>query len=147
MDSKIKKIKIYKRKIIFGESGNVMHIMKKNDLNYRGFGEVYISTILFKKIKGWKYHNKMHMNLIVPKGRVRFVFFENYVVKTKTNGVFKEIILDNLNYQMIYVPSKIWFAFQGLSRKESIIINFANITHTKNEVQNLNIDKINYKWK
>ena len=147
MDSKLKKIKVYKRKIILGDSGNVMRIMKKNDLNYKGFGEVYISTILFKKIKGWKYHTKMHMNLIVPKGKVRFIFAEKYISLNKTKYKFKEIILNNFNYKMVYVPPKIWLAFQGLSRDESIIVNFANINHSKHEVQNINIDMIDFKWK
>lgn len=146
MVTKFKKIKTFKRKIIVGKLGQVMHVMKKNDLNFTGFGETYFSTILFKKIKGWKFHNKMHMNLIVPKGKVRFIFYDDSIVNLNKNN-FKEIILSNKEYKMLYVPPKIWFAFQGLSKPESIILNFANIIHDKSEVKNLNINKINYKWK
>ena len=44
------------------------------------------------------------------------------------------------------IAPKVWFGFQGLSKKESLIINFADIEHSKEEVEKLNLDKIKYKW-
>ena len=47
---------------------------------------MYLSTINKQKIKGWNYHKKMHMNLIVLKGKVKFVFLmtEKNQLITKT---------------------------------------------------------------
>ena len=41
------------------------------------FSEIYFSRIKYNKIKGWKYHTKMTMELFVPIGKVKFFFDEN----------------------------------------------------------------------
>jgi hypothetical protein len=54
-------IKINKLKIKFHKKGNIIKMMSSNNKNK--FGELYISIIKKNKIKGWKFHKKMHMNL------------------------------------------------------------------------------------
>jgi dTDP-4-dehydrorhamnose 3,5-epimerase len=56
-------------------NGDILKIIKKSDENFTEFGEAYLSSIKFKAIKGWKLHSQMIMNLVVPVGSVRFVFF------------------------------------------------------------------------
>ena len=58
------------------QGGDIYHALKKSDNNFNGFGEAYFSNIDFDNIKAWKRHLKMTCNLIVPYGKVRFVFFE-----------------------------------------------------------------------
>ena len=55
--------------------GDVMHAMKKSDVEFVGFGEAYFSWINAGSVKAWKRHNRMFMNIIVPVGNVRFVFY------------------------------------------------------------------------
>ena len=71
------KIKIYKQKNIFSQKGNVLTFLKKGQNGYKGFGEIYFSTIKPKKIKGWKKHKKMNMNIFVISGKVKFVFYDD----------------------------------------------------------------------
>ena len=56
--------------------GDVFHAMKSTDLGYDGFGEAYFSWVDNKSVKAWKRHKNMTMNLIVPLGTIRFIFFE-----------------------------------------------------------------------
>ena len=70
----LNKIKISRLKIIKLAEGNVMHALKKKDFNNWTFGEAYFSKIKFGKVKSWKYHLKMTLNLFVPYGKVKFVF-------------------------------------------------------------------------
>ena len=67
-------IRVTPLKRIENISGDILHAMKKNDFGYSDFGEAYFSWIFSAKIKAWKKHSKMTMNLIVPIGQVRFVF-------------------------------------------------------------------------
>ena len=62
-------------KIINLEKGDVLHYLKNSSKNFNGFGEVYFSKIKPNAIKAWKLHKKMTLNLIVPMGKVQFVFF------------------------------------------------------------------------
>ena len=71
----LNKIKVTPLKIKKISSGDVMRVLQKKELKKWSFGEAYFSKINFKKIKAWKYHLKMTLNLAVPFGRVKFVFY------------------------------------------------------------------------
>lgn len=146
MDKISPKIKIYNRYTFKNNNGSVLKIINKNSENYKGFGEVYFSTVKYKVVKGWKLHNKMHMNLMVSEGSIKFVFYD---LRKKSNNYkkFKEIILNSKINKIIYVPPKIWFAFQGLTKSNNVLLNFANILHDDQEVSNKNLKEIHYKWK
>ena len=123
------------------DGGDVLHGIKKNEETYLGFGEAYFSNIKKGKIKGWKLHKDMTMNLIVPSGTVKFVFFDE---KFKSH---KELTIGRLNYCRVTVPPKIWFAFQGLDNKyPNLVFNFANLQHDPNEVIRKEINEIFYNW-
>ena len=123
------------------DGGDVLHGIKKNEETYFGFGEAYFSNINKGKIKGWKLHKDMTMNLIVPSGTVKFVFFDE---KLKSH---KELTIGRLNYCRVTVPPKIWFAFQGLDNKyPNLVFNFANLEHDPNEVIRKEINEIFYNW-
>ncbi len=139
-NSDLNKISTKNLKKIILNDGNVFHFLKNREKSFSKFGEAYFSFIKYKKIKAWKKHNKMTMNLAVPVGLVKFVFCE--IKKNK----FRQIIIGESNYKRITVPPKVWFGFQGLSKKESLIINFANIEHSDSEVEKLNLGEIKYKW-
>ena len=53
--------------------GDIYHAMKFTDEGYCGFGEAYFSQIEQGQAKGWKRHNRMTLNLIVPIGAVKVV--------------------------------------------------------------------------
>ena len=63
-----------KLRVIDHPKGSIRHALKSSDVGYVGFGEVYFSEIEYCKIKAWKKHIKMQMNLVVPVGLVKFVF-------------------------------------------------------------------------
>ena len=128
------KIKIVPLKIIKVKSGNVMHILKKKELKNWNFAEAYFSKIKFNKVKAWKQHKKMTLNLSVPYGKVKFVFYSHEVNR------FKVIEVGKKNYVRLTVPPKVWFGFKGISKGESIILNISNLVHIEPK------NKISFKW-
>ena len=59
-------VSIYPLKQIRVSKGDVYHALKSTDLGYVGFGETYFSWIEYGEVKGWKRHNRMTLNLVVP---------------------------------------------------------------------------------
>ena len=104
--SLLNKIKVTPLKIIKSPLGNVMHALKKKELNNWVFGEAYFSKIKFDKIKSWKYHLKMTLNLVVPYGKVKFVFYSS------REDLFRVIEIGEKQYSRLTVPPKIWFGFK-----------------------------------
>ena len=134
------KILVHPLKEINLAGGDVLHALKQSDQGYKNFGEVYFSKIKFNAVKAWKFHKKMSLNLVVPIGNVKFVFFDEHESK------FREIIIGQTNYKRIFVPPKIWFGFKGLKKPSSLILNLADTIHNKNE-QNIRDTKyFNYNW-
>ena len=83
------------------------------------------------------------MNILVPLGDVRFVFF----LKTPdgaVNFLVKDIGVSN--YIRLTVPPGIWFGFKGISQSSSLVLNIASIPHNPNEVDRKNIDDIKFNW-
>lgn len=139
---KIQKAKIIKTKNIINKNGNIKKLLDKKSSHYQKFGEIYTTNIKYKKIKGWKYHKEMISNIFLISGKVKFVIAQKN--KYKTN--FFEFILNPKNYNHIYIPNKVFFAFKGMSKKESILLNFASIIHNDKESLNYDLDKFDYKW-
>lgn len=133
----IDKIKFFTKKIISNPKGNIMHYIKKNDKNYIKFGEVYFTWVKKNNFKGWKFHKKMHMNLTVPVGNIKFTFYDE---KLKKKYIFN---LSEKKFGTLYVPPKIWFSFTSMNKKkDSLVVNFSNIIHKRNESINKNFEEI-----
>ena len=134
------KIKVIPLKIKKQPLGNVMHVLKKKELKKRNFGEAYFSKIKFNKIKAWKYHLKANLNLVVPYGKVKFVFY------SQKKNIFKTIEIGEKKYSRLTVPPKIWFGFQGVGKPESIILNITNVQHNPKEILIRKKNEIKFNW-
>ena len=139
----IKGLLISKLDVIDVPGGNVMHAMKSTSLGYEGFGEAYFSQIEKDAVKAWKRHKKMTLNLIVPVGKIRFIFFDD---RNATKTQFQEVIISKQNFCRLTVPPMIWMGFQGLSDSASVLLNIANIEHNVHEVDRRNIKQIKFNW-
>ena len=140
-----KKIIFEKLKIINVNGGDVLRGLKFNETAYNGFGELYFSEVNFGEIKAWKKHNKMVMNLIVPCGQVKFVFYDDRENSKITNR-FQEIVISKSNYKRITVPPNIWFGFKGIGKENNLVVNLSNIEHADDEVERKQINELNYQW-
>lgn len=123
--------------------GDVMHGIKNGDAGYAGFGEAYFSWVSYRSIKAWKRHGAMVMNILVPVGKVRFVFcLEDGNGKVEFR--VEDIGVDR--YARITVPAGIWFGFQGIYEGQSLILNVASIPHHVDEVDRLAPANFDYIW-
>ena len=131
-------------KVIPSEDGNVVHGIRSTDKSFVGFEEAYFSFINQGHIKAWKCHQKMTLNLMVPVGKVKFVFIDN----RKESSSFKQTQTFNLSqnpYTRLTVPPYIWFGFKGLAR-QNLILNITNVIHDQKEVLRKNLNEIDFDW-
>lgn len=118
-----------------------MHAMKRGDAGFADFGEAYFSWIEAGAIKGWKAHVRMTLNLVVPLGRVRFVFHRREAVND-----FRVEEIGEHRYARLTVPPGIWFGFKGVGASASLIMNLADIPHDPDEVRKCALADISYAW-
>ena len=128
-------------KIIEQTQGYVMHGMKASDYSCAGFGEAYFSTVNNGLIKGWKLHRKMTLNLIVPKGKIRFVIHDASLDSLGGDVVpLIDTVLGPHNYSRLTVPPGFWVAFQGTVIDSNMLLNIADIEHDPEESINRSVD-------
>ena len=122
-----------------------MQGLKNSDNGFNGFGEIYFSWVEQGKIKAWKCHQRVTMNLIVPLGEVLFVF----VSKKHLTGQKEEFRIEKLGgirYSRLTVPPGIWFGFQGLTSGYSLLMNVIDMEHDPDEVLRKEISEFEYDW-
>ena len=124
--------------------GSVLHALKSSEKNFGGFGEAYFSAVNYGMIRGWKKHTEMTSNIIVPVGVIKFVLFDD--TKPIKGESFFEVILSIDNYCRLTIPPGIWLAFQGLSKKENILLNLSNLEHQPSESEQKDISEFDYDW-
>lgn len=129
-EKKLNKIPNYKL-------GGLYKFISVDDREFNKFGEVYFSFVKKNKIKCWKKHNKMKMNVVVPMGSVKFVF------KLNDLNNFYEVTIGKNNYKLLTINPGIWFGFKGLS-ENNMVVNLSDIKHSKTEVSILKKNQINY---
>jgi dTDP-4-dehydrorhamnose 3,5-epimerase len=126
-------------RIIPTQGGIVMHVLKDSDEAFAGFGEAYFSRVECGAIKSWRKHTQMTMNLVVPVGKVKFVF-------TMDGTEYREIEIGEDSYQRITVPSGFWCSFACISAVPALVLDVANIAHDPAEVERREIQDFSYQW-
>tara|TARA_B100000029_G_scaffold435971_1_gene450331 strand:+ start:379 stop:840 length:462 start_codon:yes stop_codon:yes gene_type:complete len=135
-------------KQIDNPGGLVLHMLKKDSILFRKFGEVYFSEINSGVIKAWKRHKIQSQNLTVPINKIRLVIYDSRP-DSKTRGKIKEYQLGRPdNYQLVHIPPKLWYGFQSVE-DTALIANCPDEPHDPDEVESLPPDssQIPYKWK
>lgn len=125
--------------------GDIFHALKKNDIGFKNFGEAYFSNVNSGKVKGWKKHTSMTLNLIVPIGNIKFVLLDDRESEILESDE-KSFIIGESNYKRLTIPPNIFVAFQGLSKHMNLLLNIADIQHDPDEAINLPLNKYKYNW-
>lgn len=113
--------------------GDVLHAMKAVEDSFAGFGEAYFSTVNEGAVKGWKRHNRMTLNLIVPVGAVEFIVYDEATTGEERFSTFLIGTAEGSNYARLTVPPGLWVAFAGRAPGLNLVLNIASIGHDPNE--------------
>lgn len=130
-------------KVVANPKGDIYHAIKASAPGYQGFGEVYFSTVAQGITKGWKRHNRLALNLVVPFGEIEFALYDGRT-ESATQGEFFVVSLGiDLNYQRLTVPPGIWVAFRG-NREFNLLMNMTAQEHDPAEADNIPLEDIPY---
>ncbi len=117
--------------------GDIFHVLKAQEASFHGFGEAYFTHIVQGETKGWRQHQKMRLNLVVPVGAVRFHLHD------EATGLGSHVLLGNApeHYARLTVPPGIWMAFSGVGSGTNLVLNLASIPHDPAEAANAALER------
>ena len=89
----------------------------------------------------------MTQNLTVPLGEIKLVCYDDRD-NSSSYGQIDEIYLGIDKYQLVIIPPNIWYGFQGIKFKETLIVNCTDLPHDPCEIERKenNDVSIPYKW-
>lgn len=115
------------------ERGKVMHMLRRDDPWFQGFGEIYFSVVYPGVIKGWHLHRRMTLNYAVVVGMIKLVLYDDRS-GSPTRGRLMEIFTGEDSYALITVPPGVWNGFKGIGVKPAIVANCATEPHDPEEI-------------
>ena len=145
--SAIHDVRVVPLKVIPGDLGSVMHVLRSDAPHFERFGEVYISGVNPGVTKGWKVHARSTSNLAVVHGRVRFVLHDPRAASA-THGAYQEVVLapEEESYRLLVVPPGVALAWQNLGADTALIVNCATEVHAPGEGVTLPLETYAYEW-
>lgn len=121
-------------KIISDDRGAVLHMLKHTDPVFRGFGEVYFSTIRVGQRKEWRRNRMATAQIAVPVGSVRLVLGDQRS-DSPTSDALWEIDLNQQNYQLLTIPPMVWYALQNIGAVDALLANCSTTAHDPSAVE------------
>lgn len=126
-------VTIHPLRQILDERGQVMHMLRRDDLWFEKFGEIYFSVVNPGAIKAWHLHKKMTLNYAVISGNIKLVLYDDRA-GSPSRGRLQEIFTGEGHYALITVPPRIWNGFKGISAAPAIVANCATVPHDPKEI-------------
>lgn len=128
-------------KIIADDRGSVRHMLKVSDPHFRGFGEVYFSTLYSGVVKAWHLHKEMTLNYACIVGHV-VVALVDLRKESLTYGQQELYWLaaEGEDYKLLTIPPQIWNGFRipvGSPLESAMIANCATLPHSPDEIERL----------
>lgn len=107
------------------ERGRLMEIFRHDDVSFKKFGQVYITTAYPGVVKAWHYHKKQFDNFAVVKGMLKLVLFDPRK-NSLSHGIINEFFIGDYNTILVTVPPYIYHGFKCISENEAILLNCAS---------------------
>jgi dTDP-4-dehydrorhamnose 3,5-epimerase len=126
--------------------GEVRHGLRHDDPDFTGFGEAYFSEVLPGRIKGWKLHRVMTMNLVVVQGSVRFLLCDDEENGQERCEVVLSVGPEIGPYGRLTVAPGVWMAFAGLGEGTNLLLNLASHSHDPAEARRADLSDLAHRF-
>ncbi len=145
----IEGVTVKKLKVIPDERGRLMEMVRSDDEEFTGFGQVYMTTCYNGVVKGWHYHRKQYDFMSVVKGMMKIVLYDSRK-DSPTYGEINEFFAGEHNTIRIKIPPEVFHGFKCISPGEAIVINTVSETYNYDDPDEFRTDPHNndipYDW-
>lgn len=123
-----------------------MKALTAEEADFNGLGEAYFSRVNPGCVRGWKRHNEMTVNVVVPVGHVRFVVAEEAEEAVEGKTAFQHFDLGpDFTHGRLTIEPGTWFGFMG-GTEGGLVLNLSDIVHRPDEADSKELDEFDYDW-
>lgn len=146
----IEGVKVKKLKVIPDERGRLMEILRRDDENFKAFGQVYMTTAYPGVVKAWHYHKKQDDNFTCVHGKMRLALYDARR-RSPTYKEVNEFVIAPEDPILVTIPKRVFHGFKCVGREESIVINTPTKTYDYKSPDEYRVDaydnNIPYDWR
>lgn len=125
-------VTIHDLKVIPDERGRLMEIMRRDDLFFDGFGQVYVSTVYPDVVKAWHYHRVQMDRFTCVRGMVKAVLYDDRE-GSPTRGCLNEIYSGEHRPTLIIIPAGVFHGWKCVSEYEAYVINIPSEPYNRTD--------------
>lgn len=109
-------------KLLPNEFGRLMEVQSRDDANFPGFGQVYVTQSLNGVVKAWYSHRKQIDQLAVITGLLKLVLYDGRS-ESPSFGAVDEIIMGDLKPLLVQIPPGVWHGFQAIGETSAFLLH------------------------
>ena len=138
-------------KVIPDDRGRVMEMLRRDDVFFEEFGQVYLSTTYPGVVKAWHYHKLQSDYFVCVKGMVKLVLADTRD-GSPTKGQVDEFVIGEHNPLLVKVPPGVYHGWKCIGREESYVINVPTEPYDRANPDEYRLDPhqngvIDYDWR
>jgi len=146
----IEGVRVKKLKLIPDERGRLMEILRRDDEQFKRFGQVYMTTAYPGVVKAWHYHKRQTDNFTCVSGKIRLALYDARP-RSRTFKAIDEFVLSLDEPLLVQIPPLVYHGFKCIGDKEAIVINTITHPYDRNKPDEYRADlydnKIPYDWR
>ncbi len=135
VDGPIDGVEIVPLRRIPDERGTIYHMLRATDPHFRGFGEIYFTSIYRGVVKGWHRHADMTLNYACIQGRVKVVIYDDRE-GSPTRHHLLERFLGPDDYSLVVISPGLWVGMKGMT-DTALVANCATHPHDPERTERL----------
>lgn len=109
-------------KLLPNARGRLMEVQRRDDAEFPGFGQVYVTQSFAGVVKAWYRHRTQVDQIAAISGLVKLVLFDDRAA-SPTRGALVEIMLGELAPRLVLIPPGIWHGFQAVGDHGAFLLH------------------------
>ena len=99
-----------------------MEVQRRDDAEFPGFGQVYVTQSFAGVIKAWYRHRVQVDQIAAITGLVKLVLYDDRGA-SPTRGMLNEIMMGELVPRLVLIPPGVWHGFQAVGETSAFLLH------------------------
>jgi len=142
-------VKVRRLPAIPDDRGVLTEILRSDDPEFAGFGQIYMTTTYPGVVKAWHLHHHQTDMICCVSGELKLALFDDRQ-GSPTRDIVNEVFLGDSNRLLVKVPSGIFHGWKCVGEAAALIVNIPNQPYHHQSPDEYRIDPhendIPYDW-
>jgi dTDP-4-dehydrorhamnose 3,5-epimerase len=142
-------VKVRRLPALPDERGVLTEILRADDPEYPGFGQVYMTTTYPGVVKGWHRHEHQTDMICCVSGDLKLVLYRGGDGGDE-EGLLNEVFLGDINRVIVKVPSGVWHGWKCVGGETALVVNIPDQVYSYQSPDEIRLDPhdndIPYDW-